>query len=191
MEIIRIGDNKLKLILNDEDLEKYNLKFESLDYDNTKTRRVLWSILDDAKQKTGFDAAAERTLVQAYPGRKGGCEIYVTRQDAPRAAANKRVRLYRFSDSESLFSACHALFLATQKQESELYLSADDTFYLKIHTKEGESGTHGNLLSSLSFLEEYAIRGKCGALCAYIEEHGTRLIAHDAIEKIAAFFVSE
>ena len=104
MEIIRIGNDKLKLILTDGDLKKYSLKTERLDYDNTETRRVLWQILDEAKKETGFDAAAERTLVQAYPGRRGGCEIYVTRLIRP-TGCHGREEVYRFEDADSLFRA--------------------------------------------------------------------------------------
>ena len=50
-----------------------------LDYENTETRRAFWSILDEAKHRTGFDAASEKVFVQVYPSKSGGCEMYVTK----------------------------------------------------------------------------------------------------------------
>jgi len=186
LEIIRIGENKLKLILSDEDLLKYHLKFESLDYDNTETRRVLWAILDEAKKKTGFDAAADRTLVQTYPGRKGGCEIYVTRQTDAHPAVGSNTFIYRFAQEESVFTVCRLLRMKREDYASALYRTADGFYYLALTPKETPHGKE-NLLSPLSFVEEYAQRIKSNGIFAYIKEHGTCLFSKDAAERLANF----
>lgn len=46
---------------------KYDLTCDKIDYDNTETRKAVWSILDYAKHETGFDAAAGRIYIQVYP----------------------------------------------------------------------------------------------------------------------------
>lgn len=74
-----ISDSKLKIMLTKEDLKEYALDCNTLDYENTETRRAFWSILDEAKHRTGFDAASEKVFVQVYPSRAGGCEMYVTK----------------------------------------------------------------------------------------------------------------
>lgn len=79
MELIVISDSKLKIMLTKEDLREYALDCNTLDYENTETRRAFWSILDEAKHRTGFDAASEKVFVQVYPSRAGGCEMYVTK----------------------------------------------------------------------------------------------------------------
>ena len=79
MELIVISESKLKIMLTSEDLMEYSLDCNSLDYENTETRRAFWSILDEAKHRTGFDAASEKVFVQVYPSKKGGCEMYVTK----------------------------------------------------------------------------------------------------------------
>ena len=78
MELLRIGDNKLKVTLSGEDMEHYRLDSESMDYDTTETRSAFWQILDEAKHKTGFDAGGGRIFVQIYSSRACGCEMYVT-----------------------------------------------------------------------------------------------------------------
>ena len=67
MELIRISDSKMKIMLSAEDMARYEITAERLNYENTETRRVVWQILDEAKQKTGFDAASDRVLIQVYP----------------------------------------------------------------------------------------------------------------------------
>ncbi len=79
MELIVISDSKLKIMLSGEDMKQYSIDCETLDYENTETRRAFWSILDEAKQRTGFDAASEKVFVQVYPSKDGGCEMYVTK----------------------------------------------------------------------------------------------------------------
>ena len=79
MELIMISNSKLKIMLTSEDMKEYSLDCNTLSYENTETRRAFWSILDEAKHRTGFDAASERVFVQVYPSKKGGCEMYVTK----------------------------------------------------------------------------------------------------------------
>lgn len=79
MELIRISDSKLKITLTSDDMTQYELDCDTMDYDNTETRKAFWNILDHAKHMTGFDAAGDRVFVQLYPSKKGGCEMYVTK----------------------------------------------------------------------------------------------------------------
>lgn len=79
MDLILISESKLKVTLSATDMKSLSLSCEDIDYDNTETRRAFWSILDEAKHKTGFDAAANRVFIQVYPSKGGGCELYVTK----------------------------------------------------------------------------------------------------------------
>ena len=86
MNIILISDDRLKVILTSSDLTGYGIRIEDIDYDNTETRRVFWTILDKAKNETGFDAAISRIFIQIYPDSSGGCEMYVSRMGDRRAS---------------------------------------------------------------------------------------------------------
>lgn len=79
MELIKISDSKLKIALTPTDMEKYSLDIQTMDYDKTETRSAFWQLLDEAKHKTGFDAASEKIFVQIYSSAGGGCEMYVTK----------------------------------------------------------------------------------------------------------------
>ena len=125
MNIILISDDRIKITLTDRDLDGYGIRIEDIDYDNTETRRVFWTILDKAKSETGFNAALSRIFIQVYPDSHGGCEMYVSRIGERRASkgASDRIRLsvggstsekaleyiYRFDTAEYLVSACKAL----------------------------------------------------------------------------------
>ena len=79
MELILINSNKLKIMLTEADMIQYELDFNTINYDNIETRRAFWNILDEAKHRTGFDAASDRIFIQLYPSKEGGCEMYVTK----------------------------------------------------------------------------------------------------------------
>ena len=74
-----ISDNKLKVMLCEEDLKGFQLKADQLDYSNTDTKRMFWDVLSKAKHQTGFDTDGQRVLVQLYPSKEGGCEMFVTK----------------------------------------------------------------------------------------------------------------
>lgn len=188
MEIVRISEEKLKLTLCKEDLDKYSLKPEELDYDKTETRRVIWQILDDAKKRTGFDAAADKALIEAYPGRRGGCEIYVTllSEKKKKKGVRGRYSVFRFQRVETLFSLCRALSRLGRRYESELYRLREGLFLLVKEPLE-DSIRKEQTLSPLSFAEEYGTRCKQAGLTAYIREHGERLIAENAIGRLGAY----
>ena len=90
MELILINEKKLKIMLTPEDMREYEIDCESVDYARAETRRAFWSILDEAKHRTGFDAASERVYIQLYPSREGGCEMFVTRLSCAAGESAKR-----------------------------------------------------------------------------------------------------
>ncbi len=193
MDMIRISDDKLKVILDKRDMQAYALSSESLDYDNVETRRALWEILDEAKLKLGFDAAENRILVQAYPDKKGGCEIYVTKMEKEAAEGKEatgargvrgRVSMFSFEDFDVLCLVCDKLSRAPRRYESAAY-TLDNAFYLFIKERLEESILPSSRLSALSFIEEYAKRAKGPLEAAYIKEHGEVILDEDAIEKLA------
>lgn len=79
MELIVISENKLKVMLTADDMRHYNLNCDTIDSDNAPARRAFRSILDDARAQTGFDAGKDKIFVQLYPGKSGGCEMFVTK----------------------------------------------------------------------------------------------------------------
>ena len=195
MEIIRISDTKLKVTLDDDDMDRYDLCAEQMDYDNTETRKVLWQILDEAKHRTGFNAAEDRVLIQAYPGRKGGCEIYVTKlgshadSSAP-SALRGRISLFVFRDAALLFTVCRKIAESGRKYESALYEEATaGVFWLLVREHLQNSIMSNGKLSPLSFVEEYAERRQGSEEIAYMKEHGVCLLAHEAIESLACYAV--
>ena len=49
MELLVISESKLKIMLDEKDMEKYGLSTSELDYEDPPTRKKLLRILDDVR----------------------------------------------------------------------------------------------------------------------------------------------
>lgn len=83
MELIVISPTKLKIMLTEPDMRRYDLPAdltnEIADRPQERTRQALRKLFAQAHQETGFETEGARLLVQLYASRAGGCEIFVTR----------------------------------------------------------------------------------------------------------------
>lgn len=189
MELIRISDSKLKVMLNADDMQHYALDRDAMNYDNTGTRRALWQILDDARQETGFDAAASRVLIQVYPSRDGGCELYVTKllrqlpagTEEPPAEKKDAPCLYEFETADDLLAACRALAAGGYAGESAAYAEGKRLFL-----EAEEADDRPLILPGFrpGLLPEFG-RPLDKRESAYIREHAECLIPENAVARLA------
>ena len=192
MELILINDKKLKIMLSPEDMREYEIDCDSVDYGNTETRRAFWSILDEAKHRTGFDAASERVYIQLYPSREGGCEMYVTKvgflPTASRSAqsgmlrvAKERVLAYSFDCMELLLRVCRQLQFVDCAASSEAYLDVEGKCYLFVCGVRGFS-----IPECFGFITEFGDSEEPEGLRGYVNEHCRCICERDAIKTLAA-----
>lgn len=189
MELIRISERKLKVMLSPDDMVHYAISCESMDYENTETRRAFWDILDIAKHQTGFDAARDKIYVQVYPSRSGGCELYVTmlpeeaKQRADNAEITKRqFSIYQFDAFATLVTVCAILVAQGYVDESDAYRVADRWF---LRLRDTQQGTSGKPTLLYPFLLEYATREDGLLPLAYIREHGTCVCRAQAVQMLS------
>ena len=199
MELILINSSKLKIMLSGDDMKKYDLDTDMIDYDTTATRRAFWSILDDAKCETGFNAADDRVFIQLYPSKKGGCEMYVTKLGTVskegrtsggdrkgdihvipadrRDSSRDRRGAYAFETMEALLCVCRRLLHLDFEGKSHAYRDDSGRFYLILHR-------HGYGYASLdefSFINEYGTTENADRLMLYISEHAQCICESTAI----------
>jgi negative regulator of genetic competence, sporulation and motility len=191
MELILINENKLKITLSECDMKQYDLDCTTIDYDNTETRRAFWSILDEAKHKTGFDAAHGRVFIQLYPSRAGGCEMYVTklesRADDGQSHAllplSRRNVAYTFDSLDLLIAVCRRLRDSDFSGKSEAH-RLDSGKYLLFIDEPEENAYIG--LSESSFLEEFGTRENFKSSRILCHEHGICICRESAAEILGA-----
>ncbi len=193
MELIRISDSKLKIMLSESDMRHYEIDAATLDYENSDTRRAVRRILADAREGSGFDVACDRLLIQFYPSRDGGCEVYVTKmQEEEREkktekkppAAPRRPAVFSFSEMGELLSLCRHLHTLGYREESDAYIGEDGMLYLFL--MESKGGAQPYFPPPLYHAgDEYGMRQDPGR-ARYIKEHATLIAHRTAVSRLAA-----
>lgn len=79
MDIQHISTNKFIVGLSRKDMEQLDITYDMMDYSNIETRRVIWTILDTVRRKTGEDVDPSGNLmIEAAPDSAGGCFLMFT-----------------------------------------------------------------------------------------------------------------
>ncbi len=114
MEFIFINSDNLKIILSKEDMNNFDITPEDFDYSKTKSKHILWTILDKAKKETDFNADDAKLYVQLYSSEDGGCEIYITKikkenKDVKKDNIDEYSKLYIILEFDALVDLCKRL----------------------------------------------------------------------------------
>ncbi len=208
MEFILISDNKIKVMLTEEDLQEFEIETEELDYSNTETKRMFWDVLSRAKKLTGFDTDGQRVLVQLYPSRQGGCELFVTKIGALCSAEEKcptqkapllcekicfdedfggfakpkgAHAAFSFDSLKNITAACRRLFEIEYSSASSAYIGEDGRYYLILR----DIDVSGYTLDKYSFLFEFGSIESYEVTDAYLAEHAKRLVTRSAVSLLA------
>jgi len=197
MELILINNSKLKIMLTSEDMAKFDLDCNSASYDNTETRRAFWSILDEAKHRTGFDAASDRVLVQLYPSKSGGCEMYITKvgllctendncdnqaffiSPSNESATSKNLA-FIFKGIGLMIAACRLVIHSEYIEDSSAWIDENGLCYLFTHTSKKTNSSY-----FMGIMSEFGIKSENTDTFTYIKEHGRQFCTHNAIETLA------
>ncbi len=193
MEFLLIGDSKIKIVLSKEEAERYRLDTASPDISGPSARRIFWRILEQAKLQVGFDPAGDKVLIQLYPLKNGGCELFVTKlgilsESSARlvsksdriAMLSKKRSIYAFDSLEDIIGAARAIKARSGdvSPNSDVY-TENDKYYLAIE----EYGKGGEPVEFPCILEFGT--GITAELSTYISEHADRLTDGDGIERFS------
>ena len=209
-----VNSLKLKIILTPEDMKELNISNESLDYGSSATRRAFKSILEKAKNETGFETGNDRIYVQVFPSNDGGCEMFLTKRGRllPEPDENKSSLLhkkYKFAreseekhqeyiaytpNIENIIEMCIRMKSSGFSGISKLY-SFKENFCLYIRfpkkfpsfVQDAYETEDDN--TRFSFMSEYTDLYFAETLAKeYIKEHWKLLIGEKAVELLAQKF---
>lgn len=213
MEFIMVNSQKLKIILTPKDMEEMEINIESLDYGSVKTRRALKSILEKAKNETGFDIKHDRVYVQVFQSVDGGCEMFLSRKGRLLPEQNEEITTY-YKKKYGLYQddsrAKHEYIAASEsiddiiklcirlKKEgfngaSELYFY-NGTYYLLLFFARRFPSFVKDVMpfgeeERFSFICEYASVYFAESLpLAVLKERGKKIASERAVERISEKF---
>lgn len=186
MRMEAIDSRRFAVELTSEDLKKLNITFEEMDYGSIETRRVIWTLLDEARKTLHCDIdPSGRMIIEAVPLPDGGCILQFTlpRDDVihtvkPYPAGESLV--YEFNSSDELLRASQRIASAGEQLDSELFWSPDDKRYrLIVHPSAPDNSV------SMILSEHGELCGKGKLTAAFTREHCFSVLNHDALERIA------
>ena len=80
MKIEANGEEKISVTLTKTDMSDLDITYDDMDYANIETRRVIWTILDEAKKVLGKPINIDNLmLIQVSPAEDGGCLLQFTK----------------------------------------------------------------------------------------------------------------
>ena len=181
MTIERIQPNKIKVLLDGQELQTFALSFEKLSYKDPRSRRFLQQLYFACAEASGLTRTPGKLMIEIYPFINRGCVVLFTvpSGDAPRKLRLKKASTYifRFTDGGDLLGCMRRLHPnARDITDSALY-RMQGGYYLQLALRPG-AGTQ-----ALLCLQEYAARVRIHP--GMLSERGS-LICTDAVEKLCA-----
>lgn len=187
MELIENG--RLKVLLEQDDLQQLDISFEEMDYGNMETKRVVWTLLDKARRQydLNFDVTG-KLLIEVIPNRVGGCVMYFTAltrefgDQSQRMIMKKSLKplIYSFENASHLLSAIAGLSTYAKDclGQSELYLY-ENTYKLILYPQGIE-----NPALSATFMEFGKLHKPHELAPLVIREHGKALAMNEEVLQI-------
>lgn len=200
MDLIKINENKLKIMLTSVDMQSYSLCADELDCTNIETREAFRSIMNEARSRTGFDAEGNQIYVQLYPSKEGGCELFVTklgllcpqrkasdhtRQKAYTPQSKENTFAFSFEKLAHLLCVCRRLRANEKRLASAVFHGEDGCYYLILSLLSDDRQETLLEDSIKAFIHEYATKKDTATIRLYIKEHATVVCEQRAIETLA------
>lgn len=182
MDILKIGDDSLKVMLTADDLILYSLDYDILNSKTEYSMEVLKEIIRDAGEKCGFDSDLSKLFVQLYASSKGECEIYAKRiSDSGTVTPDCNIRsaeyriipvihdkgifIYSFDEMENMIHTCNRLTYSKYKGDSTAYKDiCGRTCFLLLEEKSPFPEEFGGQLCGKNV--SYYIHEHCSLICS-------------------------
>ena len=205
MELIRISNRKVKIMLTPTDMSHFALDADDLDGCNhQEMQQAFRSLLAEVRRRTDFDADERCLSVQYFPSREGGCEMFISNlrmedpptvpalnalqaaqktalQPSPQGGGFHRDCAYRFELLTDLLRACERLARIGYVPESAAYRDERGIYFLFLSVT---ASSPFSIPQELEFLVEYGSIENASVLRLYIREHATLIASPDAVLKL-------
>jgi adapter protein MecA 1/2 len=196
MNIKQLSPDKLRVLLDLSDLEKYDLDYFSISSESPGTKRLLKEILYEA-QKNGFSTERCKILIEVLPGKNKGCILYLTKapyaskQRAEHGGKNTSVSYYLLSCcclDDAIEALCRFRDYPDIPMRSSSLFCYNGTYYL-VFLPVLLGLDRDRLVSLIAALSEYGDTESANAVkIALLTEHGEVILKERAVESFIRYF---
>ncbi len=199
MRIEKINDNKLKILLTNDDLKERNIKMAELAFGSEKTRDLFKEMISIAADEYDFYADDSQLMIEAIPISLEAIVIMVTKmdeeekivmhtkkkksKDAPFVRAVENMSIYEFNTLDDVCLVTKVLY-ARFGGESVL-VKKDKKYFLILNNNAGDEITDEELEIIIG---EYGKKRVVNPISkAYLFEHGEVIIKENAIDVLSEY----
>ncbi len=186
MKINSPAEDKIIVDLSEQDLLGLNITYEEMDYSTIETRRVIWTVLDEAGKALGRELdPSRRMIIEASPKRGGGCTLCFTILDTRKACGTQKQFLKKqeknilceFENADMLMKAAECIASLKLVTQSSLY-EQNGKYRLLL----GGTDDIPKIKQSCS---EFGTSECCSELMScFTKEHWKELVKKNAVERI-------
>lgn len=208
MKIEKLTENKIRIILNIDELKLNNVDFESVLNNTPETQTLILSILNQAEKEVGFYTQDSKILIEAIASFDGTFVFTITKTTSntptflrkkPQAKRksfrpNSKTLVYSFNNFDEFCEFCKALYmeflshknLTTICKNTALYFYKN-IYYLLIYDT---NLNHTYINVFFSVISEFTDRvDNCKNFDAKLIEHGRPIFKRNAISNTINIFV--
>lgn len=174
MDVIKIGKDNMIVILTKEDMTKYRISPDMPAGFGRQALSALRQIAFGAQEESAPSHGDEKLLVQVFPSKEGGCEMFVTRVSSVSCTdlQNHYIHtdskeIYMFAEMAELLAACRSLAGAGYSAESRAWAETDTEnrrYFLELCDEYGHMCEFG--ARRLAEIAPYYINEHCSLICA-------------------------
>ncbi len=210
MKIEKLTENKIRVIVNSEDLKNNNLDYQTIMEKPIESQKLFLEMLLKAEKEVGFYTEGYKLLVEAFSSSDGLFVFTITKYAEKTATPPNKLKvtpkkkiksvnpksttsIYKFSSFEEFCEFCTAMHNMANFQSKQLaktialYLF-NDTYYLilsNINTESVFIHTFYSTISEFASLASHSETFKMKLL-----EHGKAIMKRNAIETGIKYFLS-
>ena len=211
MKIEKLTENKIRIVLNIEDLEINNIDFESVLNNTPETQTLILSILNQAEKEIGFYTKDCKILIEALASFDGNFVFTITKTTPSLAATASFSRpkpqakrktfkidsnniIYSFQNFDEFCEFCKALHIEFLSHESLKLICRNTSLYFYKNTYylliSGINTNYKHLNLFFSVISEFTDRiENYKNFDAKLIEHGKVIFKKHAISNTINIFV--
>lgn len=185
-----LDENKVKILIEDQDIEFYDLPFEKINYDDRYSRAFIMELLQKTYDETGLNFFECKVMVEVIPGVSNSYYILLSKMDGhgdkkiefdKAEPSENDVYIFHLKSAEKLIlflKQCHSLYSI----KNEVYFYNNSYYVVLNFTPQMTSKNEFGLF--LSKMEEYGERCKFKIINeAILKEWGELLAGPNAMEQ--------
>lgn len=187
MKINSPAEDRIIVDLTEQDMLKLDITYEEMDYSTIETRRVIWTVLDEAGKALGRELdPSKRMIIEATPKTEGGCVLCFTLLDGKKRTCSQKQTLKKqsesliceFENTDALFFAVKGFLLSETVTESSLYENGGKYRLILNNT--------GDIRNIRNYFSEFGrIFNADKLVCDFTREHWNLLVEKNAVTALS------